>query len=132
MSNLIDFGKKIKQRRLELGLTQDELAHKTGYTSRSSINKIELGLVDLPQSKISAIAGALGVSPTYLLGWENNNSGVNNGIVGDKNHHNTIIVDNAADSVGEIETELLALCKKMTMQQKIELLSTAYKIVDNK
>lgn len=34
-------GNLIKQRRLELGMTQEELAHKLGYKSKSSINKEE-------------------------------------------------------------------------------------------
>lgn len=33
--------KNIKKLREELGMSQDELAEKTGYTSRSSIAKIE-------------------------------------------------------------------------------------------
>ena len=70
MDELKEFGKKIRLRRIELGMTQDELAKITGYTSRSSINKIEMGLVNLPQSKIESIAKALMVTPTYLLGWE--------------------------------------------------------------
>lgn len=68
MKNLSDVGNRIREKRLELNMTQEELAFKSGYTSRSSINKIELGLVDLPQSKISSIATALNVlSPAYLL-----------------------------------------------------------------
>jgi repressor LexA len=67
--NLIDFGNRVKQKRLDLQMTQEELAKAAGYTSRSSINKIELGLVDLPQSKIIAIAKALHTAPTYLMGW---------------------------------------------------------------
>lgn len=70
MDELKEFGKKIRLRRTELGMTQDELAKVAGYTSRSSINKIEMGLVNLPQSKIELIAKALMVPPTYLLGWE--------------------------------------------------------------
>ncbi len=70
MDGLKEFGEKIRLRRIELGMTQDELAKITGYTSRSSINKIEMGLVNLPQSKIELIAKALMVNPTYLLGWE--------------------------------------------------------------
>ncbi|MBQ9744499.1 MAG: LexA family transcriptional regulator [Clostridia bacterium] len=70
MLNLIEFGKRIKGKRLALKMTQEELAKKTGYTSRSSINKIELGLVDLPQSKILSIANALETTPAYLMGWE--------------------------------------------------------------
>ena len=59
---------RIRERRLALGMSQGELAEKVGYTSRASINKIEKGLVDVPRSKVLAIAKALGVSPTWLLG----------------------------------------------------------------
>jgi transcriptional regulator with XRE-family HTH domain len=51
-------------------MTQEELAKRAGYTSRSSINKIELGLTDIPQKKLALIAQALCVSPSYLLGLE--------------------------------------------------------------
>ena len=63
-------GDRIRTRRKELNITQDALAQMTGYTSRSSINKIEKGLVDIPQSKITEIADALLVPPAYLMGWE--------------------------------------------------------------
>ena len=59
----------IKRLRLEQNMTQDELAQKVGYTSRSSINKIESGKVDLPQSKIVEFASVLGVTPSQLMGW---------------------------------------------------------------
>lgn len=52
-------GDKIKQRRLELGLTQEELAKKLGYKHKSSINKIELNQNDIRQSKVAAFAVAL-------------------------------------------------------------------------
>ena len=44
-------GQRIKQRREELDMTQDELAHAVGYKWRSSINKIELNAQNLPQKK---------------------------------------------------------------------------------
>ena len=69
MFSLKEMGQRIKQRRLELDLTQEELAKAAGYTSRSSINKIELGKVDLTQSKLTAIAKALSVSPIELMGY---------------------------------------------------------------
>ena len=62
--------KNIKKLREELGMSQDELAEKTGYTSRSSIAKIEKGLVDLQQSKIISFANALGVTPSQLMGCD--------------------------------------------------------------
>lgn len=62
--------KRIKKRRIELGLSQEELAKRLGYKSRSSINKIELGENDIPQSKIAKFAKALETTEVYLLGFE--------------------------------------------------------------
>lgn len=62
-------GDRIKKRREELGLTQQELAEKLGYKSKSSINKIELNIQNLTQSKIKAIAIALKTTPSYIMGW---------------------------------------------------------------
>ena len=56
---MLQLYKNIKQRRLELGMNQSELAEKMGYADKSMIAKIEKGLVDLPQSKILAIAECL-------------------------------------------------------------------------
>ena len=61
---------KIKNRRLELGYSQDELAKRMGYRSRSTINKIESGQVDISRNKIAKFAEALQVTPSYLMGWD--------------------------------------------------------------
>lgn len=61
---------KIKNRRIELGYSQDELAKRMGYKSRSTINKIESGQVDISRNKIVKFAEALHVTPSYLMGWE--------------------------------------------------------------
>lgn len=66
------FGERVRQRREELGLSQDELARKLGYRSRSTINKIELGKNDIGQSKIIAFAKALETTIDYLLGDSDN------------------------------------------------------------
>ena len=65
----MELGKRVKLRREELGLSQDELAKRLGYKSRSSINKIELGVNDVSQSKIKYLAEALHTTPAYLMGW---------------------------------------------------------------
>ena len=64
------FGERILKKRLNMGLTQDELAQIVGYKSRSTIAKIEAGKRDVPQSMIIALAKALNTTPTYLMGWE--------------------------------------------------------------
>lgn len=62
----------IRKRRLELKMSQEELALKTGYKDRSSVAKIEKGLVDLPQTKIKLFAKALNTTEPELIGYEEN------------------------------------------------------------
>lgn len=66
----MNIGDRIKARRVQLGLSQEELAARLGYKSRSTINKIELGVNDITQSKVSAIAKALDTTSAYLMGWD--------------------------------------------------------------
>lgn len=68
--NSSTIGNRIRNRREELGLSQDELGKRLGYKSRSSINKIELDQRNLTQSKIKAIANALETTPSYIMGWD--------------------------------------------------------------
>nr|WP_288697847.1 helix-turn-helix transcriptional regulator [uncultured Allisonella sp.] len=69
---LAEIGRRIRARRLELHLSQDELAKLAGYKSRSSINKIEQGKNDIPQTKIQDIATALSTTVAYIMGAEPN------------------------------------------------------------
>jgi transcriptional regulator with XRE-family HTH domain len=62
-------GENILQMRKRLGWTQEELATRMGYKSKSTINKIELGINDIPQSKIVKFADVLGTTPAHLMGW---------------------------------------------------------------
>lgn len=62
-------GERIKAARLKKGYSQTELAELLGYKSRSSINKIEVEGRDIPRSSIVKFAQVLGVTPSYLMGW---------------------------------------------------------------
>ncbi len=66
----MNIGDRIKKRREELGLSQEELALRMGYKSRSAITKIEKGQRDINQSKIIEYAKALETTPAYLMNWE--------------------------------------------------------------
>ena len=59
---------RLHLRRKELGLSQEELAQRMGYRSKSSITKLEKGINDLPQSKVEELAQALETTPAALLG----------------------------------------------------------------
>ena len=63
-----DIYNRIRIRREELGLSQEELAARMSYKSKSSINKIEMGVNDIPQSKVLAFAKALETTTAYLMG----------------------------------------------------------------
>lgn len=62
-------GQLIKARREELGMSQDELAKKVGYKSRSTVNKIEMGR-EVKPTMLKRFAHALDCSMSYLMGWE--------------------------------------------------------------
>lgn len=66
MANLYE---NIRKRREALGMSQNELATKTGYSDRTSISKVESGNVDLTQSRIMAFAKALNTTVSELMGW---------------------------------------------------------------
>lgn len=63
-------GEKVKLRREELNLSQEELAEKMNYKSKTSIHKIEVGITDLPLSKVKELAAVLKTTSAYLMGWE--------------------------------------------------------------
>ena len=70
VGDYMHIGDRIKKRREQLGMTQEELAQKMGYASRSTVNKVEKGVNDITQTTIVNYAKALGTTPAYLMGWE--------------------------------------------------------------
>jgi transcriptional regulator with XRE-family HTH domain len=63
-------GSRIKQRRLEMGLTQSELAEKMGYSGKTSVCMAEKGGDNITTTKVKKFAEALGVSFRYLMGLD--------------------------------------------------------------
>lgn len=66
---------RIKSLRIKKGMSQDELAKKVGYESRSAISKVENGSRDISQSMIEKYASALDVTPTFLLYGDESQNG---------------------------------------------------------
>lgn len=62
-------GRRIKDRRIELGWTLGELAVKVGYSDNSTLSRVENGKTDMPLKKLDKIAQALDVTPAYLIGF---------------------------------------------------------------
>ena len=60
---------RIKQRREQLGMTQEELAKKLGL-QKSAIAKYEKGrVINIKRSTIVNMAEIFHCTPTYLMGW---------------------------------------------------------------
>lgn len=71
MNNIGEIIKKLRERK---GLTQEELAVKVGYTSATTINKIESGANKLKQEKIKIFADVLECTVSELLGIDEINN----------------------------------------------------------
>lgn len=63
-------GLRIRNKRTELGISQEELASRMGLKSKSTICKIERGEDNLTADSVKKYANALDVSPDYLYGNE--------------------------------------------------------------
>ncbi|WP_031513992.1 transcriptional repressor LexA [Desulfofalx alkaliphila] len=64
-------GERIKNRRKRLGLSVDDLAKKLGK-NRATVYRYESDEIEnLPLNILEPLAKALGVTPAYLMGWEN-------------------------------------------------------------
>lgn len=80
----MNIGEKIKARRLEIGMSQRELARKMGYSSNSTLNRIENGTVDVTQARVIQFSKALNCSIAYLMDWEEDKKTTDNLTDGEK------------------------------------------------
>jgi transcriptional regulator with XRE-family HTH domain len=65
-------GDRVKQRRVQLGMSVDQLASKLGK-NRATVYRYENNDIEnLPTSILPTLAEALETTPAYLMGWESN------------------------------------------------------------
>lgn len=62
----VEFGQLVRERRLKIGLSQDDLALVAGI-DRSYVGRIERGEVNVTLEKLYLIASALKCKPSRLL-----------------------------------------------------------------
>jgi transcriptional regulator with XRE-family HTH domain len=68
----MQLNKNIKNARLSANMTLEELANKIGV-SKGTVHKYENGVItNIPSDKIELIAKVTGVTPEFLMGWEQN------------------------------------------------------------
>lgn len=66
----MSIGDRIKQRRLEIGLTVDQVAEKIGK-NRATVYRYESSEIEkFPIDTLVPLADALRTTPAYLMGWE--------------------------------------------------------------
>ena len=64
--DVVHIGRRLKNRRLRAGLTQEELARKAG-TTQTTVARIERDAVEPEVTTIRKLAGALGITPADLI-----------------------------------------------------------------
>lgn len=114
---------RLKQKRLEAGLTLEEVAKAVGVT-KATVQRWESGLIaNMKRDKIVILAKTLRTTPAYILGLEENtNYGVNNGIIGNNNQNNHIY---NGRKISVLEDAILTICKNLTDKQKGDVLAYA-------
>lgn len=68
----VKIGKRIKERREYLGISQEELAKYLGYKYQTGINKIESGTNHISYNKLVEAAKVLDTTVNYLTGETDN------------------------------------------------------------
>ena len=70
MNANVVLGQRLKSAREQAGLSQEELARRLGYKSKSSISKIERGVQKMTLSAIKGFAQELGLKSSALVEWQ--------------------------------------------------------------
>lgn len=121
---MAEIGKQIRKRREELGLTQEELASRLGYKSKTTIAKIENGTNDIVQSKVVEFAKALDTTPAYLMGWESLDFFVSN-----KKASNDMFINLTKSQKDSEKSKLTKTYTQLTSNSQKRLLAYAEKLL---
>lgn len=70
----MSIGKRLKELRINSGLTQSEVAKDIGVAIQTIFKYENSIITNIPLEKIEALAKLFNVSPSMLVGWSDNNS----------------------------------------------------------
>lgn len=107
-------GKRIKNRRKELGLSVDEVAERLGK-NRATIYRYENDDIEnLPITVLKPLAAILKTTPSYLIGWDDTVETLTQSsmTIGDIAHEMKIPVDAIERFINENNANSLAALKK--------------------
>lgn len=94
-------GANIKQRRLALRLSQQELADAMGYRTRSTIAKIESGENDVSQKKLQRFAAVLDTTVAELIGGGQSESLPAASVLSDGRRNKNVVIILAGGKSGQ-------------------------------
>lgn len=130
-------GDRIRVRRKQLNLTQEELGTRIGV-AKSTINKYEKNNVTgFKRSMIAELAKALEVTPGYLMGWEDLPKAEAQIVEIPESAHLTLEAFCAKpqeylkpQKPTEEEAELIRIYRGLPVKARLALLSKAYELED--
>ena len=91
----MSLGNNIRNRRIALHLSQQDLADALGYKTRSSIAKLEKDSSSISAEKLNTLANTLNTTVEYLV----------NGTVSEENGHGTVISDSSLDKLPALQRD---------------------------
>lgn len=113
---------RIKERRLKMGYTQEELANKLGL-QKSAIAKYENGRVEnIKRSVILKMANVLNCNPSYLMGWEKYSTGCEKYMIFEKDQNSVYIPTDGHGDYSEEEDTLLRTFSKLNENNRKKVL----------
>lgn len=121
----MNIGEKIHYLRESQGMTLEELGSKVGV-GKSTVRKWENGIIkNMRRDKIDKLAFALGCSPAYLMGWDEDVSAQNEAIY-ESFQKNAV----AFGVISKEESELLDLFRSASEDKKVSILNVVRALVD--
>lgn len=117
----MDIGKRIKLRREQLGMSQQELADKAGFATRTAISKIENNANGMTQSKIAMVAKALNTTPSYLMGVDEQ----------PQEQYDKEILD-MLGSLSKADIQMIKILTSSTEEEKRMLLNIIKAVIDER
>lgn len=147
----MNIGERIKQRRIALGLSVDEIAKQIGK-NRATIYRYESSEIEnLPTSVLEPLAKALHTTPAILMGWEqplkiillnddyeqDNDTELSNEEVAILQHYRNADIDTKLQVLGDLEIRILGTPVgenryiKLTKEQRITVQKYLTEISNN-
>lgn len=113
-------GEIIKSRRLELGLTLEEVGHKVGV-GKSTVRKWETGMIEnMRRDKISKLAEVLDIPPSLLVGVKDK----------DKKEARQIMIDELK-CLSDTQRELIAFAESVPEDKAARVLEVMKLILED-